>query len=63
MPDDKSKYYTRQTVNGPYADRKRPDASGPKERYIEGWAKDLKEWTEYSKIHSDDPSITKKKLR
>jgi hypothetical protein len=44
----------------------RPDAPAPKgSDYIEGFGtkKNLDEWADYSKRHSDDPSITGKKLR
>jgi hypothetical protein len=61
MSDDADRYYSKRNPNGPYANRTRPDASAPKERYIEGFAKNLSDWTDYSLRNSDDPTISKKK--
>jgi hypothetical protein len=64
MAEDK--YYSKQNPNGPYANRTRPDAPPDKPSdYIDGkpTEKNMKEWTDYSKRHSDDPTITGKELR
>lgn len=64
MSDDK--YYSKRNPCGPFSGAMRPDAPAPKgSDYIEGFGtkKNLDEWADYSKRHSDDPSITGKKLR
>jgi len=66
MADDNNKYYSKQNPNGPYANRSRPDAPASKPSdYIDGkpTQKYLKEWADYSKRNSDDPTITGKKMR
>jgi hypothetical protein len=65
MSDDNNKYYSKQNPNGPYQNRSRPDSKPRASDYIEGkpTQKNLNEWADYSKRHSDDPSITNKKMR
>ena len=61
MPDDQ--FYSKRNPNGPYANRS--DTTPKPSDYIEGkpTEKNLQEWADYSKRHSDDPTITGKKLR